>query len=226
MNEEEAVDKVKELMSSIDTVTRYSDAGTKLPTVFLLFLFAVVGTNLITIAINIYDFQKVMWPMSWITLSSLSLSIDAGIFWLPLWAVLIYLAYRILHKPLVGEKPKEWEKDLQEGIVGVMKIIEKHDWEQTLADMKKARRSFIIISALQFVVNWLLVLFFVALGTGLIEVIFSSSISYYVIFGVSLVIVIVIGDRSIQKSFKELWYVDDLITELRWFYLGFERSGI
>lgn len=226
MNEDEAVDKIKNLMSSIDTVTRYSNAGSKFPLVFLLFLLGVVGTNLITIILDIYDYQIVSAPMSSVNVLNGTMIIEVGFFWLPLWAVLIFLAYRILHKPLVTDKPRDWEKDLDEGIIGVMKIIEKHDWESTLADLKKARRSFIVISGLQFFVSWLLVLFFVALGAGLIDSILKSYINDYIILGISLVIVLVLGDRSIQKSYRELWYVDDLITELRWFYLEFERSGI
>lgn len=40
------------------------------------------------------------------------------------------------------------------------------------------------------------------------------------------VLVAILGDRPIRKSYDKLWQMDNLVTELRWFYLEFHGSGI
>lgn len=57
--------------------------------------------------------------------------------------------YLVLQKAY--RKPKEinWEEDLKEEPVGIVKIMSRHDWEKILLDLRYAKQGLVLVSILQ-----------------------------------------------------------------------------
>lgn len=231
MNEDEAVQKMRDLQTSLETSMRYSLAGNRFRGVFLMALAGIMLSLVIVLLSDIYDYNLVYTFLGNIPITGTeNTSINTGIPVFALWLVISFVIYAYLKKAFSSYPSGAWDKDLDEGIPGILKIIEKEDWQETMMQLRNAKQSFIVISMLQFLLSWALTfiaLFFVySMLAGLIIGISLAHLNLYIIGFVAAVLVVGIGDRYIRKSYDELWYMDGLIAELRWFYLEFQGSGL
>lgn len=122
---------------------------------------------------------------------------------------------------------KDWDDYLKEGVTGILQIIETTAWEEVLINLKKAKLAFIVLSAMIFLVYLgitFIVLFF-AYGF-LLESVLGIPINLYLVLLGSILLVIALGDKTIRQRYNELWHMDNLVTELRWFYTEFQNTGI
>lgn len=122
---------------------------------------------------------------------------------------------------------KDWDDYLKEGVTGILQIIETTAWEEVLINLKKAKLAFIVLSAMVFLVYLgitFIVLFF-AYGF-LLESVLGIPINLYLVLLGSILLVIALGDKTIRQRYNELWHMDNLVTELRWFYTEFQNTGI
>ena len=80
---------------------------------------------------------------------------------------------------------------------------------------------------MQFVLDWALASIIVSfIYDFFANGIFGAEYNSLFISLISALIVVGLGDRSLKKSYRELWYMDGLIAELRWFYLEFQGSDL
>lgn len=231
MNEEEAVQRMRDLESSIETSMKYGRAWEKLPAVFLMFLAGVLLSILILVASDIYDYYIVYTELGYIPVPiapDLSVSVGIPVFFL--WMLLAYLIYRIIYRAFSRSSAGRWGKYLDEGVTGILRVLESEDWTDTVNRLRKAKQGFLVISALQFIAYWAFAFFVLLVSYSVISAFLSgvslNSLNLYLIAFVSVAVVVGLGDRSIRKSYNELWYMDGLIAELRWFYLEFQGSGL
>jgi len=231
LNENEAVEKMKDLEVSISTLLKYRSVRKKLPGLFMIFLLTVLGTLLISVLVNYYDYLiaypylGALFPDSTGTYTNVTAPV------LALWIVSVYISYRMLRSSMKENKVLNWGNDLKEGVIGILKIIENQDWNRTLIDLKEAKQAFLLVSILKLILFWVIAIIAAILVLGVMgSYVLSQSIynNYFiaVIVIVAGVIVLGLGDRSISKSYRELWYMDSLIYELRWFYIEFQGSGL
>lgn len=225
MDEKEAVEKMRDLRKSLETTLRYEKSGSKFPQVFMVTLFAVLVANLVSLAANLYDLKTLNPAMGYIQIGSNGVGI--GIPVLILFGVAALLVYRILHKPFTKPVENSWDEYLKEGIIGIIRIIEESDWEGILLSLKKAKQAFIMISSLTILLELgiIFVILFFAYGI-LITGIFGIPIDLYVVLLGSVLLIVALGDRTIKQSYIELWHMDNLVAELRWFYFEFQGAGI
>ncbi len=222
--ENRAVEIIRDLQKSLETSYRYSSAGTKFPQVFLMILYGILGVGVISLAANYYNYVVVSAFPGGVEIATGSY-INLDVIWTLYLAVVSILVYRMLKKAFLEGKGANWEEFLKEGAVGILRIVENTDWEDVLTILRKAKVVFVVLSVLEFTVALGLayvILFFV--GDLLMGEIFSTPISLYTILGVSLTVIIGLGDKAISRSYSELWHMDSLVAELRWFYLEFRGT--
>lgn len=226
MNEKEAVDKMRDLQSSIETSMGYSRSGSKFPVLFLLTLCGILGTLVLFLVWDFYNYFSISTDLTSVPIGSGS-SVSVSAIVLLMWIIIAAIFYNILARAYRSTPTGKWDRDLDEGITGIIKIIENEDWDETLMGLRKAKLSFVFLGVMQFVLYWALaaivfslVFYFVA------GALFGVGYSNLFISGISAIIVLGLGDSSIKKSYRQLWYMDGLIAELRWFYLEFQGSEL
>ncbi len=226
MDENEAVEKIRQLKLSVDTTLRYWKAGTQFPKVFLIILSGILAVNLFSLWLNVYNLEIVNYFLGSIKIGAGN-HLEEGVPDFAIFFVFAVIVYKILHKPFKMPVGKEWDEYLKEGVPGIIRIIETTDWEEMLVNLKKAKLAFIVISAMVFLLylGITFILFFFAYGL-LLESVLGIPINLYIVLFGSILLVIALGDRSIRQRYYELWHMDSLVTELRWFYTEFQNTGI
>lgn len=227
MNETDAVEKMKELQDSLSTAKKFSSARDKFPIMFIVALLALFGSVLIVLFADYYDFLTFSSHMGTFPLFTQGSYIDAGIFVAVLWLFTLYIEYSTLMRAYRKSIGVDWESELKEGALGILKIIENEDWEDILNHLRKAKQSFLVLSTIQFIVNWIFASIILWFFYGIIvEGMFGVPISSIVVLPLAAVLVLILGDRSLRKGYNRLWQMDNLITELRWFFIEFQGSGL
>lgn len=226
MNENEAVEKVRQLRLSVDTTLRYWKAGAQFPKVFLIILSGILAMNLFSLWLNVYNLEIANYFLGSIKIGAGSY-LGEGFPDFAIFFVFAVIVYKILHKPFKMPVGKEWDEYLKEGVPGIIRIIETTDWEEMLVNLKKAKLAFIVISAMLFLVylGITFTVFFYVYGI-LLENILGIPVNLYIVLFGSILLVIALGDRSIRQRYNELWHMDSLVTGLRWFYTEFQNAGI
>ncbi len=207
MKEADAVEKMEELQDSLSTAMKYSSARDRFPTMFIIALLALFGSVMIILLADYYDYLTYSPQMGTFPLAQNSY-IDAGVFVALLWLFVLYIEYSTLNRAYRKSVGVNWENELKEGVLGILKIIEGEDWEEILNHLRKAKQSFLVISILQFIINWIfvsLVLWF--FYEFVIEGIFAISLNSLVVLPMAAILVLVFGDRSLKKSYSRLWQV-------------------
>lgn len=227
MNQDDAVEKMRSLGNAINTAEKYNRARDRFPALFLILMLSVIGANLIIMGGRIYNYSIAYPSLRYIPLGPNGSSMGIGIPVLLFLAIMGWLIYRILYRAFRAVPERRWDVDLEEGVTGIIKILENEDWERTLAGLKRAKQSFMILTALQFIVAWVFTFIAVFLVYAfLVSAVMGGFVNYYAAAGISAVLVVGLGDRTITKRYRELWYMDNLVAELRWFYLEFRGTEL
>ncbi len=118
----------------------------------------------------------------------------------------------------------KWNEDLEEGPIGIIKIMSRYDWEKILEELKYAKQGFILVSVLQLLLVFLLTvaLLFLSMAT-LMAIILQTNVNGYYILFAGLIITLILGDKTLAKLYKRIWNADILIDELRRFHLEIDQ---
>jgi|ACXJ01.1.fsa_nt_gi hypothetical protein len=226
MDEKGAVDKIRQLKLSVDTTLRYWKAGAQFQKVFLIILSGILAVSIFSLWLNVYNLEIANYFLGSIKLGAGNY-LREGFPDIAIFFAFAVIVYKILHKPFKLPVGNEWDEYLKEGVPGIIRIIETTDWEEMLVNLKKAKLAFIVISAMIFLLylGITFILFFFAYGLLLGNVLGIPINLYIVLFG-SILLVIALGDRSIRQRYNELWHMDSLVAELRWFYTEFQNARI
>lgn len=225
MREQDAVEKMTDLMNSVETATKYSNVASCIPAMFLLSLVAVLEADLITIAINYYNYATLntfLYNLPVTSIFSISSGIAVVLGWLPIG----YIMYRMVKRALDRPMDQSWKTDLKGGVLGILKIIEQTNWEEKLTELKRAKLIFLFFSVMELLLSWVLTVILLYFASIPLLGAFSIYPNTYAILILSVVIVAGLGDTYIKGRYRQLWNMDNLISELRWFYLEFEGEGL
>lgn len=217
---------MRELMTSVEVAERYSNAWRKFPSIVLLALFAVVVADVISILVNLYNYFTLnTYLNNFYPGNNGSFGIGAGLLVLVAWIPIGYAMYRILRSSLRKPMDGAWREDLEEGAIGILKIMEDMDWNQKLMELRRAKLVFVFFSILQLLLSWVIVFILLYIGLFYLMLPFYNAVpNIYVEIVLSVVIVLGLGDRYISQKYGQLWNMDNLISELRWFYFEFEGT--
>lgn len=226
MKAEDALERMNDLMATVDTMERFKNIRNSFPEVVLIVLITFLGWLTGIFVINLADY---------ITVTSLIGSIFSGnpfsgaVLVTPIFIISGSLAiYFTLNRAFSLQTAAEWREELQEGILGIIKIMSQYDWEKKLADLKIAREGFIFVAALQISLYFVIAASILLLTVGILMVIVLNLPSFYltVLLALSVVIAIISGRGSLKKMYDRLWSADTLIHELRRFHSDFRKREV
>jgi hypothetical protein len=225
MNSDSAIDKMRELMLTIDSLTRFSNIRRKFPLLLLITLGTILISVISLAIVYFYDFYSV--TMVGYIQTGASSYFGGSIFSLVIWAAGMIVIYLVMVRAYRAPQEIKWDEDLKEGPLGIIKIMQKYDWEKILVDLRYAKQGFILVSILQLLLYFFLTFFFLFLlftylVGGLLQV-FASM--YYVAFSAAI-ITLILGDKTLVKLYNRIWSANVLIDELRRFRIEFSQREL
>jgi uncharacterized membrane protein len=204
--------KIAELMSTLDEIKKYKELARSMGDFVLLMMTALVAVLFIYIGFDLYQGLGGQVPQNLIV-SGVEVLGAFVIFGAALVVGILWVDRRV-SKVRVGE----WESSLQkEGTIGAMKIFSSLDWPTVFQDIRYSKLGFVFYSALKVVGYWILafIIIYLASSFGLYALHAETSFDYAAIL--SLIIVLVLSRKDIQKRYSQSWALDSLLWELRWF---------
>lgn len=226
MNESDAVEKMRDLMSTMDAMERFRNIREKFPEVVVIAMGSIFASVLIFMGVYIYDYYTATFFLGNIYFNS-SFGVGAGVFASIAWVVGIVLIYKTLSKAYRTIKQTNWEADLDEGSIGIIKIMSRYDWNRKLLDLRQAKQGFVLVTFLQLLLNFFFTFVFSFIGFGLlVSVLFQLSPDPYVVLILSIGITLVLGDRNLKTLYRRLWSADILIGEVGRFYSEFSEREL
>lgn len=225
MNEEDAVEKMRDLMSTMDAMEKFKNIREKFPAVVLIAIGSILASALIFLMVYLYDYITVTFFLGYIYIHNIGFG--AGVFAAIAWVAGILLIYWTLSKAYKVISHTNWEDDLEEGPIGIIKIMSRYDWNRKLLDLKQAKQGFVLVTILQLLLNFFFIFVFTFIGFGLIiSLFFQMSPDPYVVLVLSIVITLVLGDRNLRRLYRRLWSADILIGEVGGFYSEFSERQL
>lgn len=229
MNERETINRISSLVSSINSVKKYSVMWGHLLGI-VLWTLAVVVSILFTYSVIAYYDYLIVFPalgsfpgIGGSTFGGTSFNILGPA------VIAITLSYYFGGKAVkksLREKvdPIRFSPE-KDGILGALKVLRELDSDAILIDIKYAKILQIVIAIAKLVSVWVIasillyVLFFYAgFVTGII-------LPFWAVIALSLMVALVIWRSKIAENFKSIWYLEFLLQDLRWLHNKFEDSG-
>jgi uncharacterized membrane protein len=224
MSETDVVEKVSELMRTLDDVKRYRELAYAMVDLLAIMVVSAIAVILITFSQGVYDVVS-GYPAYGIglfdgipTSESVSLVVIvvalAGILGGILWVD------RRVRRTRTGE----WAKTMEEGLPGAVKLLSDMDWESQLGMISTSRTAYLFYALLKVAGYSLLtyiVLLFVGGFSGLWYIVPSGP---YLVIPISVVVVLIFSKKSLEAGFNRLRSLDLLFWDLRWFYSEFKRA--
>jgi len=136
-------------------------------------------------------------------------------------AVGVYWVGRKMKSVKVGQ----WKSKLDEGVPGAIELLQSLEWETVFSDIRYAKVGFLLYGIAKMLTSWFLVIVSLFLFNGIVESVFHVSINYVTILVLSLVVVLVLNRNGLRKRYEQVWKLDWLLWELRWFESEFRGAN-
>jgi hypothetical protein len=228
------VAKVQELMRALDQVKQYR-ALSKLMVDFVLIMLASIvlvlawelGVNFYRLGSGFYCYYSAggtytCTPSSYTGPPFLQFFAGLSVLLVPTAGLLIGIFY--VDRKLKSVKVEEWKASLEEGFPGAVKLLQELKWDSVLEDIRASKIGYSVYFAIKVAGYWLLsfvVLFFpFGIGSSFLHL----EANLYIPALVSLVLVLVLSRRDLQKKYRQVVSLDNLMWELRWFSSGFKSA--
>jgi hypothetical protein len=205
--------KIAEVMTTLDEVKKYKELARSLVDFALIIISSIVVVLFAYIAFDMYQAYGGQFPQD------LILSGIEGII-----SLLIVGGAFIFGILWVDRRSKKvtaglWKKELEQNnsTLGAMKILAELDWPNVFQDIRYSKVGFVFYSILKVVGYWILT--FIVLS---IISIFGLSALHVTPNGISLailslIIVVALSSKDLQRRYYQSWALDSLLWELRWF---------
>lgn len=225
MTVENAENKMRELMLTIDSLNRFSNIRSKFPTLLLVALFSILMSVVIFALVEVYDYNTVTW-LGNIKISS-SGYVGGWLIASVAWIGGMISVYLVMDRAYRKPREVNWEEDLNEGPVGIIKIMSRYDWDRILLELRWAKQGFALVSVLQLILYFfiiIIVLFF--LFVLLVQVLLQVHVNGYYILISALIVTLIVGDKTLVRLYNRLWNANILIEELRRFHFEFSKREL
>ena len=215
--EAEVVEKVSELLETLDHVKKYN----ALSKAFRKFALIVVSSIIIFLALG-----------ASIGFLNLVASLDRPqIFLIAILMLLIpisgILGVLYIRRSINSIKTGEWRDELTHGFPAALKILTEMDWDETFDEISAGRVGYALYGLLKATAYWIITVFATGLVGNLVTFIFLHKNG---LFGgliwplLSLLIVYLILRNDLSKRYNEIRSLDKLLWELRWFSVELRRA--
>jgi hypothetical protein len=208
--------KFKEFMTVLDQVKKYRALLTALPD------FAIIITLSIIVAISALIVSRLnsVYPSSssssflnpsLLIPVSLLVGIVIGVYW--------------INRRLKSVRVGQWKEVLDEGLPGVIKLLQELNWESVFSDIRHAKLGSWLYGVIKIMVYWMLTVVVFFFLTNFLQTMFHFGTADYVVELFSLVFVLVLSRKDISKRYHQVGRLDMLFWELRWFESEFRGAN-
>lgn len=228
MTEIETAEKISDLLSSLDTVKKYSSVrGKFLPLLFLVLstLFVIALTQLL---INYYDYLTATPYLGSIpTPGSIGYEGEFYSIWVPIIAIISLssvIASLIIRNAIKSVSKPYFEEARKEGVLGLIGILDNIDFQAILRDVSGAKMGYLLLSVLKTILYWVIVFIAVFIVFTYLSLLAILIVPIWATIAGSLALVLILRRRRYAADFRKIWYFDSLLWELRWLYTEFKGS--
>ena len=207
-----------EFMTALDQVKAYRELVSAMADFVIIIVASVAALLAVNIVVNLLD---VINGYGFVTPGS------SG--WLPFFNFLILFFGVIIgvfwvRRKLSSVKIMQWKSTLDEGTPGALKLLQETNWEKTFNDIRFAKLGFAVYGAVKIMANWILVLFFFGVLSGVIQNTLHLSFDPISFAVIPLVLVLVLSMKDLRYRYEQVGRLDSLLWELRWFDNEFRRA--
>ncbi len=225
MSEKDVVEKVGDLMRALDDVRRYRELAHAMVDYVAIVVVAVIASILVVFFQGVYEVAH-GFPTNGGNLSVAGVPSNSFVSL----AVLIIVSGGILggvlwvDRRVKRTKTGEWEKTMEEGVPGAVKLLSELDWESQLGMVSASRIAYLFYAVLKVAGYSLVTYFFLTIIGGF------SGLWYLVPSGpeflvpASVIVVLIFSKKSLEAGFNRLRSLDLLFWDLRGFYTEFKRA--
>lgn len=121
----------------------------------------------------------------------------------------------------------EWREELSQGFPSALKMLQELDWEKTFDEISMGKISYALYALLKTAGYWLVTFFAVNfLANTVIFLILQRSEFFggFLSAALAFLIVLLLLGNDLLRRYKELFALDMLLMELRWFSFEFRRA--
>ena len=217
LTEDSVVEKVAELMETLDQVKKYKALTSSLKR----FAFIVISSIIVFLAVGgSIGFLNLVATLDrpQLFLSSLLLLL------IPIGGISIGIYF--IRKRVNSIKTGEWKEQLSHGFPSALKILTELDWDKTFDEISSGRVSYALYSILRAAAYWIITLFALGLVGNLVTfIILHEGLLGGPILGlISLLVVYLLLRKDFSRRYNQIRALDNLLWELRWFSVELRRA--
>lgn len=207
--------KLKEFMTVLDQVKKYRTLFTTLPDFAIIIALSVIAGLTVRIFKNlgiVYFSQSFNFPLSNSSffLFSLLAGIFVGVYWVKRKVKLV--------------KVCQWKEVLDDGLPGVIKLLQELNWENIFGDIRYAKLGSWLYGIAKIAVYWVLTVITLSILTSMLQDFLHFGDTIFAIELFSLVFVLVLSRNDIRNRYYQVGRLDMLFWELRWFESEFREA--
>jgi hypothetical protein len=210
--------KMEEFMTTLDEVKKYKETALALADFILIVALAVV----VLLAFNIsLRFVSLFWFDVNPYLGGFDASINLVI-------LLVGVAYGIrrAQERMARLPKKQWKGTIDEGAPGAIRLLQELNWESIFREIGYAKIGFVVYGIIKIVAYWILAAFILVLvGDFFSFIVHVPADALMITLPILALAVVVYLDRNdLRKRYDQVWNLDLLLWELRWFDSEFRRA--
>lgn len=208
--------KMKEFMTVQDQVKKYKEILLAFPDFLIIIAFSIIGY----LSVDLIDKLELVF-VSYINTGWIGSFSGLSIIFLLLGVIVgIYWVNRKVRSVQIGE----WQSTLKEGAPGAIKLLQEQNWNKIFSDIRYAKLGFWVYGIAKTIAFWVLALVGFSIVAGFIVSTLHLSVDFLVVALLSMVFVLILNRKDLQRRFDQMGNLDALMWELRWFDGEFRRA--
>jgi hypothetical protein len=230
MSETAVIAKVEELMKALDQVKRYKSLARLMVDFLMIILLSFVALFSLELIFNFYylidsfpsyfsypNIFSIATISPGITVSNnlpalliMGAGIVLGIFWVD-------------HK-LKRVKLEEWRNTLNDGFAGALELLQGLNWDVVFDDIRASKIAYAFHAFVKVAGYWIvtMIILFVPYEFGLSLI--HTDANFYLLAFIASVLVLFLSRKDLQKKYRQVTSLDQLLWELRWFNSEFKSA--
>ena len=233
--EEQVTARVEELMRALDQVKRYRALSRLMVDFAVIMLVSVAALFSWELGVDFYRLGNGLGcyyavPGTYVCTASLGstpsvLQLFAGLGILLIPAIGLLVGVFWVDRELKAVKVEEWKDMLGQGFPGALKLLQEMKWDSVFEDIRASRIGYSVYFAVKVAGYWVLAFIALVFPYGLALSAFHLDVNLSTLALLSLVLVLVLSRGDLQRKYRQVVSLDNLMWELRWFSSGFKSAN-
>jgi len=208
--------KMAEFMTALDQVKKYRTLVASMTDFTLILLGTVVVALSVTISMRLSTLFVGTHPGN---------SVAIGLLYLFIFPAGIIAAVFWVRRKMKSVKVGQWKSTLNEGAPGAIELLQSLEWESIFSDIRYAKLGFFLYGIAKILAYWGLTFVFLFILSGVVDVVLHMNVDYIIMMLFSLVAVLILSRNDLRKRYDQMWRLDWLLWELRWFESEFRGAN-